>query len=147
MGQHRRPESKRYRDPKLRHRGQTRTGSILERDGMTMSGPPECEDLTSSCNCWNVVTGQLWRDLTRNAWGTLADETEEEVFEVIKRLAVREENTMVARVALHNMKQDRDEPIHAYGADSGNSGAKRGCASTRSLAQNVTRTYTTRRPY
>ena len=45
------------REPKLRHRAQTRTGSILERDGMTMSGPPECEDLTSSYSCWNVVTG------------------------------------------------------------------------------------------
>ena len=22
---------------------------------MTISGPPECEDLTSSCSCWNVV--------------------------------------------------------------------------------------------
>ena len=51
---------------------------------------------------------------------------------------------MVARVALHNMKQDRDEPIRAYGPDLG---ANRGCASIRSLAQDVTATYTTRRPY
>ena len=34
----------------------------------------------------------------------------------IKTLAVREENVMVARVMLHNMKQDRGEPIRAYGA-------------------------------
>ena len=34
----------------------------------------------------------------------------------IKKLAVREENTMVARVQLHNMKQDRDEAIHSFGA-------------------------------
>ena len=27
-----------------------------------------------------------------------------------------EENTMVAKVLLHIMRQDRDEPIHAYGA-------------------------------
>ncbi len=59
---------------------------------------------------------QLRKDLTRNAGGTLADKTEEEVFEAMKRLAVREENPMVARVALYNMKQDRDEPIRAYGA-------------------------------
>ena len=91
-----------------------------------------------------MCDGQLCRDLTRNAGGTLADEMEGEVFEAIKRLAVREENAMVARVALHIMKQDRDEPIRAYGT---NSGAKRGCASTRSLAQDVTATYTTRRPY
>ncbi len=42
--------------------------------------------------------------------------TEEEVFTAMKRLAVREENTMVARVTLHNMRQDRDEPVRAYGA-------------------------------
>ena len=31
-------------------------------------------------------------------------------------LAVREENVMVARVTLHNMKQDRSESIHYFGA-------------------------------
>jgi hypothetical protein len=31
----------------------------------------------------------------------------------MKALAVHEENVMVARVALHHMKQDRDEPIRA----------------------------------
>ena len=34
----------------------------------------------------------------------------------MKILAVREENVMVARVTLHNMKQDRGEPICAFGA-------------------------------
>ena len=34
----------------------------------------------------------------------------------IKKLAVREENTMVARVALHNMRQDRDETVRSFGA-------------------------------
>jgi hypothetical protein len=42
--------------------------------------------------------------------------TEEEVLTAMRRLAVREENAMVARVTLHNMRQDRDEPIRAYGA-------------------------------
>ena len=74
-------------------------------------GPDLIMQLLECCD------GQLRRDLTRNARGTLADKMEEEeVFEAIKRLAVREENAMVARVALHNMKQDRDEPIRAYGA-------------------------------
>ncbi len=59
---------------------------------------------------------QLRMDLTRNAGGTLTDKTEDEVFAAMKRLAVREENTMVARVTLHNMKQDRDKPIRAFGA-------------------------------
>ena len=59
---------------------------------------------------------QLRKDLTRNAGGTLTEMTEDEVFTAMRRLAIREENTMVARVTLHNMRQDRDEPIRAYGA-------------------------------
>ena len=59
---------------------------------------------------------QLRRDLTRNAGGTLTGNTEDEVLAAMKTLAVREENIMVARVTLHNMKQDRGEPIRAYGA-------------------------------
>ena len=59
---------------------------------------------------------QLRKDLTRNAGGTLTGKTEDEVLAAIKTLAVREENVMVARVTLHNMKQDRGEPIRAYGA-------------------------------
>ena len=59
---------------------------------------------------------QLCKDLTRTADGTLADKTEGEVLEAIRDLAVREENTMVAWVTLHNMQQDRDEPVHAFGA-------------------------------
>ena len=70
-----------------------------------MRGPDLIMQLLECCD------GQLRRDLTRNAGGTLAYKTEEEVFQVIKRLAVREENAMI--VALHNMKQDRDEPICA----------------------------------
>ena len=59
---------------------------------------------------------QLRKDLTRNAGGSLTRMTEDEVFAAMKKLAVREENTMIARVTLHNMRQDRDEPIRAYGA-------------------------------
>ena len=59
---------------------------------------------------------QLRKDLTRNAGGTLTAMTEDEVFAAMRKLAIREENTMVARVTLHNMRQDRDEPIRAYGA-------------------------------
>jgi len=59
---------------------------------------------------------QLRKDLTRNARGTLTEKTKEEVFIAMRSLAVQEENTIVARVALHNMKQDRDEPVSAYGA-------------------------------
>ena len=51
---------------------------------------------------------QLRKDLTTNAGGSLTGMTEEQVLQAIKTLAIREENTMVARVALHNMRQDRD---------------------------------------
>ena len=44
---------------------------------------------------------QLRKDMTRNAGGTLTEMTEDEVFAAMRRLAVREENTMVARVTLH----------------------------------------------
>ena len=57
---------------------------------------------------------QLRKDLTRNASGTLTGMAEAEVLKAMKSLAVREENSMVARVTLHNMKHDRDEPIRSY---------------------------------
>ena len=59
---------------------------------------------------------QLRKDLTRNAGGSLTNKTADAVMEAIKKLAVREENTMVAWVQLHNMHQDRDETIRSFGA-------------------------------
>ena len=52
---------------------------------------------------------QLCKDLTRNTGGSLTNKTVDEVMAAIKKLTVREENTMVARVQLHNMKKDQDE--------------------------------------
>ena len=59
---------------------------------------------------------QLRKDLTRSAGGSLTNKPEADVLVAIKKLAVREENTMVARVTLHNMRQDRDEPVRGFGA-------------------------------
>lgn len=59
---------------------------------------------------------QLQKNLPRPAGGTLTGKTEEKVLAAIKKLAVMEGNTMVARVTLHNMLQDRDELIRAFGA-------------------------------
>ena len=42
--------------------------------------------------------------------------TEEAVLKAMRSLAVREENVMVARVTLNNMRQDRDETIRSFGA-------------------------------
>ncbi|XP_053372940.1 uncharacterized protein LOC128546448 [Mercenaria mercenaria] len=58
----------------------------------------------------------LRKDLTRTNGNTLTELSEKEVLTAIKTLAVREENTMVARVNLHNMKQDRDETVRSFGA-------------------------------
>ena len=49
---------------------------------------------------------QLRKDLTRNAGSSLTNKSMDEVMASIKNLAVREENTMVAHVQLHNMRQD-----------------------------------------
>ena len=59
---------------------------------------------------------QLRKDLTRAAGKSFTTQSEEEVLRAIKRLAVQEENIMVARVALHDMRQDNDETIHSFSA-------------------------------
>ena len=61
---------------------------------------------------------QLRKDVTRSIGmgRTLTDRPEEEILTLVRRLAVREENTMVARVALHNMRQDRDETVRSFSA-------------------------------
>ena len=58
----------------------------------------------------------LRKDLTRTAGGTLSNRTEEDVLAAMKLLAVREENSMVARVALYEMRQDTEEGIRSFGA-------------------------------
>lgn len=57
----------------------------------------------------------LRKDLSRKS-GNLTTRTETEVLEAIRKLAVREENTMVARVRLADMRQDHDEPVRNFGA-------------------------------
>ena len=59
---------------------------------------------------------QLRKELTRNAGGSLSGQPEAIVMAAIRSLAVREENCMVARVQLHQIRQDRDEPIRHFGA-------------------------------
>ena len=57
----------------------------------------------------------LRRDLTR-AHGDLSREPEATVLQHIKTFAVRLQNTMVARVQLQQLRQDRDEPIRSFAA-------------------------------
>ena len=57
----------------------------------------------------------LRKDLTRSN-GSRTEKAEDDVLAAIRKLAVREERTMVARVTLHNMRQDRDETVRSFGA-------------------------------
>lgn len=86
----------------------TRWGDYVAATNVT--GKDKVIQLLECCN------EQLRKDLTRNAGGSLTNKTADEVMEAIKKLAVREENTMVARVQLHNMRQDRDETIRSFEA-------------------------------
>lgn len=58
----------------------------------------------------------LRRDLTRFSGGSLSTKTEADVLTAMRSLAVREENLMVARLQLHNMVQDHDEPVRTFAA-------------------------------
>ena len=55
----------------------------------------------------------LRKDIIRS-FGTLTDKNEIEALECIKKLAVKPENILVARVQLLNLRQDRDETVRAY---------------------------------
>ena len=58
----------------------------------------------------------LRQDLTRYVGGSLTDKTEDFVLEKIKALAIHEENSMVACVALQEMRQDAGEMIRKFSA-------------------------------
>jgi len=79
-------------------------------DATSVSGKDLVIQLLECCD------EELRKDLTRTNGGSLTNNTEKEVLAAIKNLAVQPENTMVARVALHEMKQDRDEPVRSFGA-------------------------------
>ncbi len=82
-------------------------------DYVTVRGTDRVIQLLECCD------DQLRKDLTRDAGGTLTEKPEDEELTAIRSLAVREENTMVARVTLNNMRQDRDEPVWAFAASRG----------------------------
>ena len=54
--------------------------------------------------------------MTRAAGGTFTVKTEEEVLVAIKCLAVREENAMVEKVMLHEIREDSNEHIRSFDA-------------------------------
>ena len=93
---------------------QVRTGPTFLPDGKTMlmqqkiTGKDKVVQLLKCCD------EQLRKDLTGNAGGSLTTKPIEDVMSAIRKLAVREESTMVAQVQLHNMHQDRDETVRSF---------------------------------
>lgn len=58
----------------------------------------------------------LRKNVTQGTSGNLYDKSPPQVLDLIKQHAIQVENVMVARVTLHNLQQDRDEPIRNFGA-------------------------------
>ena len=123
---------------KAKHTQQVPTSSSLKADKVrrpTITGGGSSEDWQYFVTRWEEYASatkladkdkvlqlleccdeQLRRDLTRAAGGTLSAKPMSEVMEAIHKLAVREENTMVARFTLHQMVQEVDEPVRNFGA-------------------------------
>ena len=80
--------------------------------GTKLVGPDIVAQLLECCE------EELRKDLTRAAGTSLAGSDEKDVLAAMKALAVRAENTMVARVALSNMRQGHEEPIRSFHAAS-----------------------------
>ena len=79
---------------------ETRWGEY--RDGTRLRGDDIVVQLLVCCD------DDLRRDLTRSNGGSIVGYTEVNVFAAMKALAVRSENIMVARYALHDMRQGRE---------------------------------------
>ncbi|KAJ8337924.1 hypothetical protein SKAU_G00368900 [Synaphobranchus kaupii] len=78
--------------------------------GTKLVGPDIVAQLLECCE------EDLRKDLTHAAGKSLAESDEKDVLAAMKALAVRAENTMVARVALSNMRQGYEEPIRSFHA-------------------------------
>ena len=76
--------------------------------GTKLVGPDIVVQLLECCE------EELRKDLTRTAGKSLMSSDEKDVLTAMKALAIRAENTMVARVALSNMRQGHEEPIRSF---------------------------------
>ena len=79
-------------------------------DARKITGQDKVVQLLECCD------EQLRKDPTRSAGGSLTSKTEQEILSAMKKLAVCEENTLVARVTLHNMRQDHEETVQSFAA-------------------------------
>lgn len=86
-----------------------RNGRTSNPDGPNMSGPLRLTAATKSFNSWNAVM---------NPSGKTSHDLPEVVLliKLRKQYLQQSKNTMIARVTLHNMRQDRDEPVRNFSA-------------------------------
>ena len=76
--------------------------------GTKLVGPDIVVQLLECCE------EELRKDLSRTAGKSLMSSDEKDVLTAMKAFAIRAENTMVARVALSNMRQGHEEPIRSF---------------------------------
>lgn len=110
------PQAERVRRPTIIHGGSTEDRTFfLSRweyyaKATRITGEDRVIQLLECCD------EQLRKDVHRTNGASLASKPEAEILQAIKRLAIRHENVIVARMTLHGMRQDRDEPIRTFAA-------------------------------
>ncbi|RUS74671.1 hypothetical protein EGW08_017577 [Elysia chlorotica] len=103
------------RRPTVSAAGTSETWAYFEQRWSDYKQATRLEDSDAVFQLLECCDEALRKDLTRT-FGGLASSDEQTVLANIKTLAVRQENVMVARVQLQQMRQDRDEPVRAYAA-------------------------------
>ena len=78
------------------------------KEATKISGSQEKTQLIECCS------EEMKRNLIRLSGGSIQNKNIKDVMTAIEQLAVREENIMVARLDLHNMKQENDESIRSF---------------------------------
>jgi len=87
------------------HLTQVRNGHISTRVEQNIWKQTGITGKTLEAQLLECCDGDLRKDLTRLAGGSVANKEEDTVLATIQKLAVRRENVMVARVALYDMQQ------------------------------------------
>jgi len=109
------PKAERVKRPTVTAAGTSEEWSYFElrwseyKAATHLSGTDVAHQLLECCD------ESLRKDLTRT-FGALTSKDENTILTSIKSLAVRQENIMVARIQLQQMRQDRDEPVRAFAA-------------------------------
>ena len=86
----------------------TRWGEYVTATGV--SGTSKAAQLLECCD------EDLRKNLTRSNGGSLINKEIGDILNCIKKLAIREDNVMLTRVQLYNMKQDMEESVRKFGS-------------------------------